>query len=187
MCLLASLTLPACSAVTAAVEANVLEQTVAAATKWAQMSYSQQYDLLFSQPLDTKKPIPKPDKALQAQEPGATKVLLSDVRATGKRPLFNRKWTVTDIAYASFIGGMHLLACLAPMTFSWPMVGLFFASYFVSGCLGITLSYHRQLSHRSFTTPKWLEYVLAYCGVLAAQVRQRNAISIDTGVSKPVA
>ena len=38
-----------------------------------------------------------------------------------------------------------------------------------AGCLGITLSYHRQLSHRSFTTPKWLEYALAYCGVLAIQ------------------
>lgn len=37
------------------------------------------------------------------------------------------------------------------------------------GCLGITLSYHRQLSHRSFQTPKWLEYVLAYCGALAVQ------------------
>ena len=38
-----------------------------------------------------------------------------------------------------------------------------------AGCLGITLSFHRQLSHRSFTTPKWLEYALAYCGVLAVQ------------------
>ena len=27
----------------------------------------------------------------------------------------------------------------------------------------------RQLSHRSFTTPKWVEYALAYCGVLAVQ------------------
>ena len=39
----------------------------------------------------------------------------------------------------------------------------------VTGCLGITLSFHRQLSHRSFKTPKWLEYALAYCGVLAVQ------------------
>ena len=39
----------------------------------------------------------------------------------------------------------------------------------LAGCLGITLSFHRQLSHRSFQTPKWLEYALAYCGVLAVQ------------------
>jgi len=38
-----------------------------------------------------------------------------------------------------------------------------------AGCLGITLSFHRQLSHRSFATPKWVEYALAYCGVLAVQ------------------
>ena len=106
---------------------------------------------------------------MQEEEEGNTKVLLSDVRAVAKRPFWDRKWSKTDLAYAAFIGGMHLVACLAPWTFSWPMVGLFFASYFVSGCLGITLSYHRQLSHRSFSTPKWLEYILAYCGVLAAQ------------------
>ena len=135
------------------------------------MSYHAQYDKLYeSEELDTKKPIPKPVKELQASVPGATKVLFSDVYSVPRRPaFFNRVWTITDLSYAAFIGGMHLLACLAPLTFSWPMVTLFFASYFVSGCLGITLSYHRQLSHRSFQTPKWLEYILAYCGVLAAQ------------------
>ncbi|XP_013639747.1 PREDICTED: probable lipid desaturase ADS3.2, chloroplastic [Brassica oleracea var. oleracea] len=34
----------------------------------------------------------------------------------------------------------------------------------------ITLSYHRNLSHRSFDLPKWLEYLFAYGGVLAFQV-----------------
>ena len=63
---------------------------------------------------------------------------------------------------------MHVLACFAPMTFSWPMVWLFFVTYLVSR-IGINLSYHTQLSHRSFRTPKWLEYAFAYCGVSAAQ------------------
>jgi stearoyl-CoA desaturase (delta-9 desaturase) len=48
-------------------------------------------------------------------------------------------------------------------------VAEFLLMYFITGCLGITLSYHRQLTHRSFTTPKWLERVLAYCGVMAVQ------------------
>ena len=26
-----------------------------------------------------------------------------------------------------------------------------------------------QLTHRSFTTPKWLEYIFAYCGVMSVQ------------------
>ncbi len=105
-----------------------------------------------------------------------TQVVLSDVHAVKKRNLFfGRDWNKTDLAYAAFLGGMHLLALAAPFTFSWPMVWLFLGTYFVSGCLGITLSYHRQLSHRSFQTPKWLEYVLAYCGVLAVQVRTGRA------------
>eukprot|EP00913_Durusdinium_trenchii_P014445 g13550.t1 len=45
----------------------------------------------------------------------------------------------------------------------------FCVGYVITGMLGITLSYHRQLSHRAFATPKWLEYVLAYCGALAVQ------------------
>ena len=136
------------------------------------MSYSQQYDELFREkPLNIRKVVPKPSKEAQAREPGSGRVLLSDVATTSKRPLwFGREWNTTDFTYTAFIGGMHLVAALAPFTFSWSMVGLFLASYFVTGCLGITLSYHRQLSHKSFQTPKWVEYILAYCGVLAVQV-----------------
>jgi stearoyl-CoA desaturase (delta-9 desaturase) len=155
---------------------DVLESSPAqqegSVSQLAGLSYSKQYDHIYAtqQPLNIKQAVPKPNKEAQASEPGSWRLLASDVHAVTKRPLFlGREWNNVDIAYAAFIGGMHLLACLAPLTFSWEMVGLFFASYFVSGCLGITLSYHRQLSHRSFQTPKWLEYVLAYCGVLAVQ------------------
>jgi stearoyl-CoA desaturase (Delta-9 desaturase) len=134
-------------------------------------SYSKQYDdLMKEHPLNTKQTIPKPSKEAQAQEPGSKKILLSDVFTIGKRNLFtNRKWNGVDVQYAAFLGAMHVLACFAPFTFSMPMLYGALAMYFVSGCLGITLSYHRQLSHRSFQTPKWLEYALAYCGVLAIQ------------------
>ena len=99
-------------------------------------------------------------------------VLLSDVAATKKRRRFTqRTWNGTDIAYIAFMAAMHGLCLLAPATFSWPMVALFAASYLVTGCLGITLSFHRQLSHKAFATPKWLEYAFAYCGVLAIQAR----------------
>jgi stearoyl-CoA desaturase (delta-9 desaturase) len=94
----------------------------------------------------------------------------SDVFAVPKtRQFLGRTWAKTDAIYGAFMLAMHGLALAAPWTASWKMVGLFFATYFVSGCLGITLSFHRQLSHRAFATPKWLEYALAYCGVLAVQ------------------
>ncbi|KXZ49956.1 hypothetical protein GPECTOR_18g114 [Gonium pectorale] len=143
---------------------------VSDSARWASMSYSEQYDeIMRNKPLNTKKVVPKPSKDAQSSIPGAGKVLLSDVRTVGKRKLFGREWNTTDLYYTGFIGGMHLLALAAPFTFSWEMVGLFLGSYFVTGCLGITLSYHRMLSHKSFTCPKWLEYALAYCGVLAVQ------------------
>ena len=105
-------------------------------------------------------------------EPDAKMVLLSDVAATKKRRRFtHRTWSGTDYAYIAFMVAMHGLCLLAPATFSWPMVALFAASYLVTGCLGITLSFHRQLSHKAFATPKWLEYAFAYCGVLAIQAR----------------
>ncbi len=135
-----------------------------------QLSYSQQYQQLFQKPLDTAKVVPKPSKEAQKLEPDGRKVLLSDVYATQKTNLFrNRSWAATDKQYIGFMLFIHGLCLAAPFTFSWPMVGLFLVSYFITGCLGITLSYHRQLSHRSFQTPKWLEYALAYCGVLAIQ------------------
>lgn len=137
-------------------------------------SYNKQYSELFSKPLVINKPVLKPDKAAQAQEDGATRVAFSDVFAVPRHEgLFKRygegKWESKDYVYVAYMAAVHGLCLLAPATFSWEMVGLFFASYFVSGCLGITLSYHRQLSHRSFQTPKWLEYFFAYCGVLAVQ------------------
>ena len=64
---------------------------------------------------------------------------------------------------------MHLGCLLAPFTFTWSAFNCFLVMYFITGCLGITLSYHRQLSHKSFNTPKWLEYLLAYCGAMAVQ------------------
>jgi stearoyl-CoA desaturase (delta-9 desaturase) len=72
---------------------------------------------------------------------------------------------------AAFLVLLHGLCLLAPFTFSWKAFAVFLLSYLVTGMLGITLSYHRNLSHKSFALPKWLEYTFAYCGVLAMQVR----------------
>lgn len=63
---------------------------------------------------------------------------------------------------------VHLLAMYAPFCFSWDAVGLWFVLYILTG-LGITLSYHRNLCHKSFKLPKWLEYMFSYLGVQALQ------------------
>ncbi|CAN1731578.1 Palmitoyl-monogalactosyldiacylglycerol delta-7 desaturase, chloroplastic [Linum perenne] len=81
-----------------------------------------------------------------------------------------RKLTPWDISAISTIGATHLLALYAPFCFSWSLLFMAYVIMFITGCLGICLSYHRNLSHKSFKiTPKWLEYLFAYCGVHALQ------------------
>lgn len=74
----------------------------------------------------------------------------------------------TTIAYFSLI---HLAALLAllPSNFSWQAVGVFLLFHWITGGVGITLGFHRLVSHRSFEVPKWLEYFLIFCGTLACQ------------------
>ncbi|CAN1168146.1 Palmitoyl-monogalactosyldiacylglycerol delta-7 desaturase, chloroplastic [Linum perenne] len=74
-----------------------------------------------------------------------------------------------DISTAAVVVAMHLLALPAPLCFSWPAFWVAVWLYVVTGLFGITLSFHRHLSHRSFRIPKWLEYLFAYCGVHALQ------------------
>lgn len=70
-----------------------------------------------------------------------------------------------------FIATVHLAALTAflPGTFSWPAVGVAVFLHWLTAGVGVTLGYHRLITHRSFRTPKWLEYVLLFCGTLACQ------------------
>jgi len=93
------------------------------------------------------------------------------------RSYFQRKWMRKDLGYAAFISAVHLGALCAPFFFTWKAFGCFLVGYLITGLFGITLSYHRQLAHLSFRTPKWLEYVFAYCGALALQSHPINWVS----------
>ncbi len=100
----------------------------------------------------------------------ARRVLWSDVLASPKRgALRNRTWSATDAVYVAFMSLVHGGCLLAPATFSWSALGCFATMYLITGCIGITFSYHRQLSHKAFAMPKPLEYAAAYCGALAVQ------------------
>lgn len=50
-------------------------------------------------------------------------------------------------------------------TFSWSAFVLYVASTAAVLLLGHSLGNHRKLVHDSFECPKWLEYILVYCGV----------------------
>jgi len=57
---------------------------------------------------------------------------------------------------------------LAPFTFSWTAVVVCLVLYLAAG-FGVTMGYHRLLTHRSFQTPRFVEYILAILGTLANQ------------------
>jgi len=73
--------------------------------------------------------------------------------------------------YAFVIILVHGLALLAllPWTFSWLGVTAALVGHFFFGMLGMTLGYHRLLTHRGFTCSKWLERSLAVLGVCCLQ------------------
>jgi hypothetical protein len=73
--------------------------------------------------------------------------------------------------YATAVVGYHaaaLLACL-PWFFSWTGVVLAFVGLYVFGTLGINIGYHRLLAHRGFSSPRWVERLLAILGVCCMQ------------------
>lgn len=67
------------------------------------------------------------------------------------------------------IATFHLGALAALFCFYWSSLAIFLAMWILSQNVGIAVSYHRQLTHRGFTTPKWLEHAMAACGALALQ------------------
>jgi len=68
-----------------------------------------------------------------------------------------------------FMGAIHLFAIGFCIAFpSWLGFGLFLLLYLLTG-LGVTVGYHRKLTHHSFKSPKWVERFLAVLGMLAGE------------------
>ena len=77
-----------------------------------------------------------------------------------------RNWSVI-----TFMAAIHVLAVVAllPQFWSLPAVASLLILYWVTACLGVTIGYHRLLSHRAFRLPQWLERFFATCGALSCQ------------------
>jgi len=61
---------------------------------------------------------------------------------------------------------MHAGCLLAPFFFTWSGLGLAVGLWWLCGGLGICLCFHRLLTHRSFRTPKIVEYILTILGTM---------------------
>ena len=80
--------------------------------------------------------------------------------------MINFKWpTILFMLVIHILAGVALL----PQFWSWGAVATLLILYWVTACLGVTLGYHRLLSHRSFKVPQWLARFFATCGALSAE------------------
>ncbi len=70
---------------------------------------------------------------------------------------------------AGFMAAFHVGAVAALFFFTWKALLVAMFLWWVSGSLGIGMSYHRLLTHRGYKTPKWVEYFLTVCATLALE------------------
>jgi stearoyl-CoA desaturase (delta-9 desaturase) len=71
-----------------------------------------------------------------------------------------------------WIMGFHVAALLAlvPAFFTWQALIVCFILHWLTTSVGISMTYHRMLSHRSFSVrPKLMEYLMTIVGCCAAQ------------------
>jgi hypothetical protein len=77
------------------------------------------------------------------------------------------------------MGLFHVGAIAALFFFTWPAFFVALFLWWVSGSLGIGMSYHRLLTHRGYKTPKWVEYFLTWCATaFIISFRTKMAIRI---------
>ena len=73
-------------------------------------------------------------------------------------------WATTFVMVAFHVGAVAAL-----FVFSWKACVLAIVLWWAAGSLGIGMGYHRLLTHRSYKTPRWMEYFLTVCGTLALE------------------
>ena len=59
-----------------------------------------------------------------------------------------------------FLAAIAAIVILWNQAVSWTDLAIFAAMYVLTG-VGVTVGFHRMLTHRSFLVPKWLEYTFA--------------------------
>ena len=85
---------------------------------------------------------------------------------TNELSIAGRRINWRDLA---IITSFHILLIPALFAFSWTNLAIMLVGNWIVGSFGVGLGYHRLLTHRSFKSPKWLEYTLTILGTLAVQ------------------
>ena len=117
--------------------------------------------LLFQETAKLSRPVP-PEKVIDLHQ----KFLAPTKQSSKYPPKLHKTWGTIF-----FMLVIHILSIVAlqPKYWSTPSVVTLFFFYWLTACLGVTLGYHRLLSHRSFIVPLWLERFFATCGAISCQ------------------
>jgi stearoyl-CoA desaturase (delta-9 desaturase) len=83
---------------------------------------------------------------------------------SGPEPQATMNWPVV-----LWLGALHVGAIAAIWTFTWQAIILTVALHWLTGCVGITLGFHRLLTHGSFQTSKPVRWILGVIGGLAGE------------------
>ncbi|KGG14551.1 Fatty acid desaturase [Prochlorococcus sp. MIT 0602] len=119
----------------------------------------------MSRVIEATAPLRRPvsaDKALAASQ----KLQVKNKKQLRYPQKFKRRWGTVG-----FMGAIHALTIFALLPKFWSIqnVAVLLILYWMTACLGVTLGYHRLLSHRAFSVPHWLERFFATCGALSCQ------------------
>ncbi len=81
----------------------------------------------------------------------------------------NLTWRQVDWIVVAWIGAMHIGALAAPFFFSWQALAVCVALHWMTGSLGICMSYHRFLSHKSMKLRAPARFFGLLCGALSGE------------------
>jgi stearoyl-CoA desaturase (delta-9 desaturase) len=74
-----------------------------------------------------------------------------------------------DYVNVAYFGVIHAIAATAVWHFTWTGLLALLFLWWLSGSIGIGVTFHRLLTHRGYKAPKWLEYLGTICGTLASE------------------
>ena len=117
--------------------------------------------LLFQETAKLSRPVP-PEKVIDLHK----KFLAPNKQSSKYPPKLHKTWGTIF-----FMLVIHILSLVAlqPKFWSTPSIVTLLFFYWLTACLGVTLGYHRLLSHRAFIVPLWLERFFATCGAISCQ------------------
>ena len=108
--------------------------------------------------------LPLPTETAPAADTLSIETLQADSQALVQSRSRHFNWVL-----AIWLLVFHAGAVAALFYFSWSALAVAAVLWILGQNVGIAMCYHRLLTHRGFTTPRWVEYAMALCATLALQ------------------